>query len=41
VRLAARIVVALINVDTGRPLPLPPAMREKIEAYRKRIGGPA
>ncbi len=41
VRLAARIVVALINVDSGRPLPLPPAMREKIEAYRKRIGGSA
>jgi 4-hydroxybenzoyl-CoA thioesterase len=41
VRLAARIVVALINVDSGRPLPLPPAMREKIEAYRKRTGGAA
>ena len=40
VRLAARIVVALINVDSGSPLPLPPAMREKIEAYRKRTGGP-
>jgi acyl-CoA thioesterase FadM len=41
VRLAARIIVALINVDSGRPLPLPPAMREKIEAYRTRTGGAA
>jgi 4-hydroxybenzoyl-CoA thioesterase len=41
VRLAARIVVALINVDSGRPLPLPPAMREKIAAYGKKIGGVA
>jgi 4-hydroxybenzoyl-CoA thioesterase len=41
VRLAARIVVALIDVESGKPLPLPARMREKIEAYRATTGGAA
>jgi 4-hydroxybenzoyl-CoA thioesterase len=38
VRLAARIVVALIDIETGKPMPLPEAMRRKIEAYRAKTG---
>jgi 4-hydroxybenzoyl-CoA thioesterase len=38
VRLAARIVVALIHLDTGKPLPLPGGIRQKIEAYRAKTG---
>jgi len=38
VRLAARIVVALIHLDTGKPLPLPDALRQKIEDYRAKTG---
>lgn len=41
VRLAARIVVALIDVESGKPLPLLERMREKIEAYRAKTGGGA
>jgi 4-hydroxybenzoyl-CoA thioesterase len=38
VRLAARIVVALIHLDRGKPLPLPDWLRQKIEAYRAKTG---
>jgi 4-hydroxybenzoyl-CoA thioesterase len=40
VRLAARIVVAFIHLDSGKPLPLPDGFRQKIEAYRAKTGEP-
>ena len=41
VRLAARIVVAFIHLDSGKPLPLPTAFRDKVEAYRAKTGAAA
>lgn len=34
-RLRARMVTALISVATGRPVPLPQALREAIESYKR------
>jgi 4-hydroxybenzoyl-CoA thioesterase len=38
VRLAARIVVAFIHLDSGKTLPLPEPFRQKVEAYRVKTG---
>ena len=35
-RLRARLITAMISLKTHKPVPLPPALREKIESYRKR-----
>jgi 4-hydroxybenzoyl-CoA thioesterase len=39
VRLEARIVVAFVHLDSGKPLPLPDGLRQKIEAYRAKTEG--
>jgi 4-hydroxybenzoyl-CoA thioesterase len=38
-RLRARIVTAMISRDTGRSMPFPAHLRERIEAYRRKTGG--
>jgi len=35
-RLRARMVTAMMALDTGKPVPLPQALRETIEAYARR-----
>ena len=36
-RLRARMVTAMMSLETGQPVPLPQLLRDKIESYRKRI----
>ena len=38
-RLRARMVTAMMSLETRKPVPLPPALREKIEAYRAKTAG--
>ena len=40
-RLRARMVTAMMSLETRTPVALPPALREKIEAYRQRTSGGA
>jgi 4-hydroxybenzoyl-CoA thioesterase len=37
-RLRARMVTAMMSLQTRQAVPLPPALREKIEAYQRRTG---
>ena len=39
-RLRARMVTAMMSLETRKPLPLPPPLRAAIEAYRARTAGP-
>ena len=36
-RLRARMVTAMMSLETGQPVSLPQLLRDKIESYRKRI----
>jgi 4-hydroxybenzoyl-CoA thioesterase len=36
-RLRARMVTAMMSLETGQPVPLPQLLRDKIELYRKQI----
>jgi acyl-CoA thioesterase FadM len=36
-RLRARMVTAMMSLETGQPVPLPQLLRNKIESYRKQI----
>jgi 4-hydroxybenzoyl-CoA thioesterase len=38
-RLRARMVTAMMSLETRKPVPLPQALRAAIEAYRARTGG--
>ena len=38
IRLTARIVTAMISLDTGRAVPIPDALRERFEAYHSKCG---
>jgi 4-hydroxybenzoyl-CoA thioesterase len=38
-RLRAHMVTAMMSLETRKPVPLPDALREKIEAYRLRTAG--
>ena len=38
-RLRAHMVTAMMSLETRKPVPLPPALRGKIEAYQKRTTG--
>ena len=38
VRLKARIVTAMISLDTGRAVPIPPGLRSRFERYREKCG---
>ncbi len=38
-RLRARMVTAMMSLATGKPEPMPPALRDAIEAYRQRTAG--
>ncbi len=40
-RLRARMVTAMMSLETRKPVPLPPALREQIEAYRRRTSNGA
>ena len=35
-RLRARMVTAMMSLETGKPAPLPQSLRAKIESYRTR-----
>ena len=35
-RLRAHMVTAMMSLETRKPVPLPPALRDKIEAYRRK-----
>jgi 4-hydroxybenzoyl-CoA thioesterase len=35
-RLRARVVTAMMSLETRQPVPLPPALRDKIEAYQRK-----
>jgi 4-hydroxybenzoyl-CoA thioesterase len=37
-RLRARMVTAMMSLETRRPVPMPPRLREAVEAYRQRTG---
>ncbi len=36
-RLRAHMITAMMSLETKQPVPLPPALRNRIEAYRKKI----
>jgi 4-hydroxybenzoyl-CoA thioesterase len=38
-RLRARMVTAMMALQTGKPEPMPPRLRDAIEAYRRRTAG--
>ncbi len=38
-RLRAHMVTAMMSLETHQPVPLPPALRAKIEAYRQKTAG--
>jgi len=38
-RLRARMVTAMMSLETRKPVPLPPDLRDKIESYRQRTTG--
>ena len=35
-RLRARMVTAMMSLQTGQPVPLPQLLRDRVESYRKR-----
>lgn len=38
-RLRARMVTAMMSLDTRKPVPIPPALRDAMEEYRQRTAG--
>jgi 4-hydroxybenzoyl-CoA thioesterase len=38
-RLSASVVTVMISRDSGRSMPFPDDLRERIEAYRRKVGG--
>jgi 4-hydroxybenzoyl-CoA thioesterase len=38
-RLRARMVTAMMSIETGKPVALPPKLRDAIEAYHRRTTG--
>ena len=38
-RLRAHMVTAMMSLETRKPVPLPPALRNKIEEYRQKTSG--
>jgi 4-hydroxybenzoyl-CoA thioesterase len=38
VRLNARIVTAMISLDSGRAVPIPPELRDRFLSYRSKLG---
>ena len=38
-RLRARMVTAMMSLETRKPVPLLPPLREKLEAYRAKTAG--
>jgi 4-hydroxybenzoyl-CoA thioesterase len=38
-RLRAHMVTAMMSLETRKPVPLPPALRDKIEAYQHKTAG--
>jgi 4-hydroxybenzoyl-CoA thioesterase len=38
-RLRARMVTAMMALETGKPEPMPPRLRDAIETYRRRTAG--